>query len=453
MDLDDLEDLEAEQDDPVKAGTTEPDYRKGHKDKQSVLRGGSNGSDHLSPQLRSFDKMFSSWEENYEKWKSDNRSNPDRGYVESYTAQMEAMRLQLLEKRGRINMSAATVMKHNWNSEDGRVSVKSYLEPPVEGKPNTMASAEELAKKLLEEDYEEESSGPQAKRSRWETNEDDAPPKKSRWESESRDNLDIGQMRRKPTNPGNNLMPPSNTPRFPFNPQAGNHLKMSQNVRGRGGFGQRGHYSQFGGRDSTNIQTWNPSQVRDYSNNRYAGDFRPQTFDYSHGGRGRGGARGNPQGRGGRGWFQPLRSSASPSPSSVPVVNTGKVVTLESILTEERTSRPGKIVIILRGVPGAGKSHLARLIKEKEVEMGGEQPRTMALDDYFECEGEYEYEPDMEQSYRANLLKSFKKNIDSGLFQFILVDAINDKVNHFREFWSYAKQNGYEVREKLVLVL
>ena len=144
-----------------------------------------------------------------------------------------------------------------------------------------------------------------------------------------------------------------------------------------------------------------------------------------------------------------MRSSASPSPSPAPVVNTGKVVSLESILTEERTTRPAKIVIILRGLPGAGKSHLARLIKEKEVEMGGEQPRTMALDDYFECDGEYEYEADMEQSYRANLLKSFKKNIDAGLFQFLLVDAVNDKVNHFREFWSYAKQNGYEVRENL----
>lgn len=119
---------------------------------------------------------------------------------------------------------------------------------------------------------------------------------------------------------------------------------------------------------------------------------------------------------------------------------------METLLTEGRLSRPAKIVIILRGVPGAGKSHLARLIKEKEVEMGGEQPRTMALDDYFECDGEYLYEPDMEDSYRANLLKRFKKNIDAGLFQFMLVDAINDKVSKFREFWSYAKQNGYEVR-------
>ena len=126
-------------------------------------------------------------------------------------------------------------------------------------------------------------------------------------------------------------------------------------------------------------------------------------------------------------------------------MSSGKVITVETLLTEERQSRPAKVVIILRGVPGSGKSHLAKLIKEKEVEMGGDQPRTMALDDYFECDGEYFYEEDLLESYRANLLKSFKKNIDAGLFQFILVDAINDKVAHFREFWSYAKQNGYEV--------
>ena len=52
-----------------------------------------------------------------------------------------------------------------------------------------------------------------------------------------------------------------------------------------------------------------------------------------------------------------------------------------------RSSRPPKIVIVLRGLPGAGKSHLAKLIKEKETEQGGEQPRTMSLDDYFDVDG------------------------------------------------------------------
>ena len=402
-------------------------------------------NEQINQQLSSFDKMFSNWKENYEKWKLENRNNPDRSYVESYTAQMEAMKMQLLEKRNKMNMSQ-TMIK-NWHSEDGRVEVKPYLEPSSSSDENksNIPSAEDLAKKLLDDD--EEDVNPKMKRSRWGINDEEqnVSTKKSRWESsESSDNLDIGQMRRAPAH--NSHVMNSNTRRFPFNPQ---------NARGRG-FVKRGHFNQFPGHQAQGPSSdyenfWKPSQVKDYSksqnipNNGHrhppgAGrGFRPQTFDYSHGGR----ARGSPAGRGGGGGFQVGRSSASPSPA---VVSRGKVVAVETLLTEGRLSRPAKIVIILRGVPGAGKSHLARLIKEKEVEMGGEQPRTMALDDYFECDGEYLYEPDMEDSYRANLLKRFKKNIDAGLFQFMLVDAINDKVSKFREFWSYAKQNGYEVR-------
>lgn len=42
---------------------------------------------------------------------------------------------------------------------------------------------------------------------------------------------------------------------------------------------------------------------------------------------------------------------------------------------------------------------------------------------------EYEYEPEMEESYRADLLKSFKKTVEKGYFSFIIVDAVNDKVS------------------------
>lgn len=420
-------------------------------DNKSVINSEKDGTavrsskERMSQQLSSFDAMFSDWEESYNKWKVENRNNPNRRYVESYTAQMEAMKTHLLEKRNKINMSNA--MANNWNSQDGRVEVKSYLEPLPED--NKLPSAEELTKKLLDDD-EEEDVNLRAKRSRWGVNKEEektAQVKKSRWESDHGDNLDISDMRRP-----NKSQITTNTQRFPSG---------QQNLRGRG-FGQRGHFSQFGSqhgmRNSSDYGNfWKPSEVRDYSrsqmlpntSSRYPTGpgraFRPQTFDYSHGDRGggdrgRGAPRGGPPGRGA---FLG-RSSGSPVPE--PVVSSGKVITVETLLEEERQSRPAKVVIILRGVPGAGKSHLAKLIKEKEVEMGGDQPRTMALDDYFECEGEYFYEEDFLESYRANLLKSFKKNIDAGLFQFILVDAINDKVAHFREFWSYAKQNGYEVR-------
>ena len=110
-----------------------------------------------------------------------------------------------------------------------------------------------------------------------------------------------------------------------------------------------------------------------------------------------------------------------------------------------RYMRPPKIVIILRGLPGAGKSFVAKNIKNQESSYGSEAPRILALDDYFECDGEYEYEAELEDAYRASLIKSFKKQIDDGYFSFIMVDCINNLNKHYEEMWSYAKQKGFEV--------
>lgn len=48
-----------------------------------------------------------------------------------------------------------------------------------------------------------------------------------------------------------------------------------------------------------------------------------------------------------------------------------------------RLSRPPKMLVVLRGLPGSGRSHLARRLREVEVEEGGEAPRVLSLDDYF----------------------------------------------------------------------
>ena len=53
-----------------------------------------------------------------------------------------------------------------------------------------------------------------------------------------------------------------------------------------------------------------------------------------------------------------------------------------------RYMRPPKIVVIFRGLPGSGKSYVAKNIKSQESEFGSETPRILALDDYFECDGE-----------------------------------------------------------------
>ncbi|XP_041814159.1 YLP motif-containing protein 1-like isoform X2 [Chelmon rostratus] len=128
-----------------------------------------------------------------------------------------------------------------------------------------------------------------------------------------------------------------------------------------------------------------------------------------------------------------------------------------------RLSRPERIVIIMRGLPGSGKSHVAKLIRDKEVDCGGAPPRVLVLDDYFMTEVEkvqkdpdtgkgvktkvleYEFEPEMEDTYRSSMLKTFKKTLDDGFFPFIILDTINDRVKHFDQFWSAAKTKGFEV--------
>ncbi|XP_030747239.1 YLP motif-containing protein 1-like isoform X2 [Sitophilus oryzae] len=136
--------------------------------------------------------------------------------------------------------------------------------------------------------------------------------------------------------------------------------------------------------------------------------------------------------------------------------------TLEELINiPGRFNRPSKIVIILRGPPGSGKTYLAKLIKDREVENGGSAPRILSLDDYFMVEHEkdvmqdgkivkikemvYEYEAEMEETYRMSLIKSFKKTITDGYFNFIVVDNVNQKVKNFGEMWSFAKQSGFQV--------
>lgn len=112
-----------------------------------------------------------------------------------------------------------------------------------------------------------------------------------------------------------------------------------------------------------------------------------------------------------------------------------------------RATRPNHIVIILRGLPGSGKSYLAKTMRDLEVENGGNVPRIHSMDDYFMTEVEkvedgdasksssstrgkkpivkkvvmeYCYEPEMEEAYRESLLKAFKKTLEEGTFTLVI---------------------------------
>ncbi|KAK1359795.1 YLP motif-containing protein 1 [Heracleum sosnowskyi] len=159
----------------------------------------------------------------------------------------------------------------------------------------------------------------------------------------------------------------------------------------------------------------------------------------------------------------PLRSIVSDNP---------KAIDASQILKQpHRATRPDHIVIILRGLPGSGKSYLAKILRDLEVENGGDAPRIHSMDDYFMTEVEkvvdsefskspgsirgrkpvtkkvmeYCYEPEMEEAYRSSMLKAFKKTLDDGVFSFIIVDDRNLRVADFAQFWATAKRLGFEV--------
>lgn len=101
--------------------------------------------------------------------------------------------------------------------------------------------------------------------------------------------------------------------------------------------------------------------------------------------------------------------------------------------------------------------------QDKEIELGGDPPRILSLDDYFMTEVEkeivdketgrkiktkvleYEYEAGVEPHYRGSLLKAFKKTVSDGFFSFIIVDSVNEKTKDYEEMWSFAKQKGFQV--------
>ncbi|XP_058847825.1 YLP motif-containing protein 1-like [Acipenser ruthenus] len=187
----------------------------------------------------------------------------------------------------------------------------------------------------------------------------------------------------------------------------------------------------------------------------------PDRPPYDHGHPGYGGdSRGYPEER----MPVPAPCLPHPPPPQPRVEKKPEMKNVDDILKPPgRESRPERMVVIMRGLPGSGKTHVAKLIRDKEVEYGGAPPRVLGLDDYFMTEVEkvekdpdtgrrikkkvleYEYEPEMEDTYRSSMIKTFRKTLDDGFFPFIIIDAINDRVKYFDQFWSAAKTKGFEV--------
>lgn len=59
---------------------------------------------------------------------------------------------------------------------------------------------------------------------------------------------------------------------------------------------------------------------------------------------------------------------------------------------------------------------------------------------------EYVYEAAMEETYMQYLVKSFKKTVADGHFDFIIVDCVNSSLKHYTEMYNFAKTYAFTVR-------
>ncbi|XP_035778763.1 uncharacterized protein LOC118459463 isoform X2 [Anopheles albimanus] len=143
--------------------------------------------------------------------------------------------------------------------------------------------------------------------------------------------------------------------------------------------------------------------------------------------------------------------------------STPRMIDIEDLLLPPgRLTRAPRICMLIRGLPGSGKSHLARLIKNKE-QIFGPSPRVLSLDDYFLVDKEveekdpvsgktvkisrqvYEFDGEMEEVYVQHLIKAFKRTISERLFNFVIVDCCNHQLSYYLEFHNYARSNGFKV--------
>lgn len=116
-----------------------------------------------------------------------------------------------------------------------------------------------------------------------------------------------------------------------------------------------------------------------------------------------------------------------------------------------RRNRPPKICVILRGLPGSGKSSLARQIRDLEKTYNI-MTRILSIDDYFMSEFDDKAEAMMAKItnfesamlYASSLEKSLRRSVEDSQFDVLVVDACHAKIASVMNLWALARSSGFE---------
>uniref|UniRef100_A0A1Q3F0Z1 Smr domain-containing protein n=1 Tax=Culex tarsalis TaxID=7177 RepID=A0A1Q3F0Z1_CULTA len=111
----------------------------------------------------------------------------------------------------------------------------------------------------------------------------------------------------------------------------------------------------------------------------------------------------------------------------------------------EKISKGFRVMVLMRGPPGSGKSHLSRALVDKTLGNSDYRNHVFGADDYFLVNGVYRYQPDrLDEAHRFNQNNVRAKAIAG--WSPIIVDNTNMKHWEMHAYVEIAADHGYLVR-------
>ena len=108
-----------------------------------------------------------------------------------------------------------------------------------------------------------------------------------------------------------------------------------------------------------------------------------------------------------------------------------------------------KKLVMMRGIPGSGKSTKAQEIARKHLENGGRSVAICSTDDYHMEGDEYVFKPKMLGDFHVrNQLRAYEY-CRNGI-ELVIIDNTNIKRKDMTTYISNAKSCGYQIEEVIV---
>ncbi|CAG9765365.1 unnamed protein product [Ceutorhynchus assimilis] len=128
------------------------------------------------------------------------------------------------------------------------------------------------------------------------------------------------------------------------------------------------------------------------------------------------------------------------SPNYSPNHRSKKSIELQRVLKEINDGF--KVLIILRGLPGAGKSTLAKSILENTIGYHQDNSHILSTDDFFMVNGCYQFDPTrLSEAHGWNHQRTF--NVVSKGYSPVIIDNTNAQMYEMRPYASMASDFGY----------